>query len=61
MTETFDRAYYQRKYTQNRQMAADAQADHIRDLHLKLADFYTAALAVSYEMEEPPALMVGDS
>jgi hypothetical protein len=61
MTETFDRACHQRKYTRNHQMAADAQADHIRDLHLKMADFYTAVLAAYCEVDEPPALMVRTS
>lgn len=61
MAEMFDRTYYRRKVAQNRQMAADAQTDHVRDVHLRLCDFYTLALSVSDDLAEPPVLMVRNS
>jgi len=61
VAEMFDRTYYRRKVAQNRQMAADAQTDHVRDVHLRLCDFYTLALSVSDDLAEPPVLMVSNS
>lgn len=52
MADIFDRAYYERKFEQNRNLAATAQLPHIREMHLQLAEFYALALAVSDELEE---------
>lgn len=56
MGNLFDRAYYRQKYDQNLRMAEQAQADNIRDVHLKLSEFYAVALAVADECEETKLL-----
>lgn len=53
MAEIFDRAYYERKLEQNRNLAAAAQLPHIREMHLQLVEFYALALSVSDECEGP--------
>lgn len=58
MADIFDRAYYERKFEQNRNFAAAAQLPHIREMHLQLAEFYALALAISNELEEPESRLV---
>ncbi|MBV2150200.1 hypothetical protein KRZ98_18350 [Sphingobium sp. AS12] len=40
----FDRAYYETNMARNRRLAEEAQIPHIREAHLRLAEFYAVAL-----------------
>jgi hypothetical protein len=49
----FDRAYYEANMARNRRLAKEAQMPHIREAHLRLAEFYAIALQATDAVADP--------
>lgn len=53
MQNQFDRAYYEANMAKNRRLADEAKLPHIRQAHLRLAEFYAIALQAADAVAKP--------
>jgi hypothetical protein len=52
MQDMFDRAYYEASLARNLKLADEALIPHIREAHLRLAEFYRVALGAVAAIEQ---------
>jgi hypothetical protein len=57
---TFNRAYYEANLARNLKLADEAHLPHIREAHLRLAEFYGVALGAMEAIERADESRVRD-